>query len=173
MAGAVVGILVMVGEGFLVGTLMGNLFALGAAFGFACFTVILRSGKTVDMTPSVCWAGVWGATLAAFMTGLDSVPLEISTHDLLLCSLLGFVQVGLGLIMFTIGSRHVPAGELALLSLTEVVLGPIWVWIGVGEVPSRYTLLGGAIVLGAICVQAVSGMRSKRSDALEPPVTVA
>jgi drug/metabolite transporter, DME family len=61
----------------------------------------------------------------------------------------------------------VPAAELTLLSLTEVVLGPIWVWLGVGEVPSPLTLAGGAIVLGAVAYQALGGVRRKR-----PPIAM-
>ena len=162
MSAAVVGISVMVGEGALIGTLSGNLLALGAAFGFACFSVILRAGRAVDMTPAVCWAGVWGTTLASGMLGLTQTNMGISQHDLLLCSLMGVVQVGLGLILFTIGSRHVPAGELNLLSLTEVMLGPVWVWIVVDETPGFYTLVGGAIVLGAIVAQALFGIFRER-----------
>ncbi len=163
MSGAVIGIAIMVSEGALVGTLAGNLLALGAAFGFSCFSVTLRAGKAVDMTPAICWAGVWGATLSGFMLAITQTDMHVSTHDLMLCSLLGLIQVGLGLVLFTIGSRHVPAGELALLSLTEVVLGPIWVWIGVGETPSFYTLLGGCVVLAAICAQALFGIFRERA----------
>ena len=160
------GVAVMVGEGAKIGTLSGNLYALGAAMGFAAFTVTLRKGKAVDMTPAVCWAGIWGTFIAAFMLAGSQLSFSLSTHDVLLCGLLGFVQVGLGLILFTAGSRYVPAAEITLLSLTEVVLGPIWVWIGVGETPSQLTLLGGAIVLSAIVAQAIHGVRKR------PPVGV-
>jgi drug/metabolite transporter (DMT)-like permease len=164
---ASLGVAVMVVEGIALGTLMGNLFALAAATGFAAFSVILRKGKSVDMTPAVCWAGIWGALIAAFMLFATQQGFVLSTHDLVLCGLLGFVQVGLGLILFTAGSRYVPAAEITLLSLTEVVLGPIWVWLGVNEIPSRLTLIGGAIVLIAIVAQAIHGTRKKR-----PPVGV-
>ncbi len=163
---ASVGVAVMVGEGAAIGTLAGNLYALGAATGFAAFTVTLRKGKKVDMTPAVCWAGIWGMFIAAVMLVGSHLSFNLSTHDILLCSLLGIVQVGLGLILFTAGSRYVPAAEITLLSLTEVVLGPIWVWIGVGETPSQLTLLGGAIVLSAIVAQAIHGVRKR------PPVGV-
>ena len=163
---SILGIAIMVGEGAVVGTLAGSLFAIGAAFAFALFSVTLRKGRTVDMTPAVCWAGIWATLLAATMISFGPRGFSVSIHDLLLCGLLGFVQVGLGLILFTIGSRHIPAGELTLLSMTEVVLGPVWVWLGVGEVPSLYTIVGGLIVLGAISVQAFSGVRRR------PPIGV-
>lgn len=164
---ASLGVAVMVGEGIAGGTLAGNLYALGAATGFAAFSVTLRKGKAVDMTPAVCWAGIWATLIGALMLFGTHHGFALSTHDVLLCGLLGFVQVGLGLILFTAGSRYVPAAEITLLSLTEVVLGPIWVWLGVGETPSQLTLLGGAIVLIAIVAQAIHGVRKKR-----PPVGV-
>ena len=74
---------------------------------------------------------------------------------------MGVFQVGLGLTIFTIGSRVVPAAELALLSMTEVVLGPIWTWLFVGETASPLTLLGGAVLMLAIAGNALSGLRRK------------
>jgi drug/metabolite transporter (DMT)-like permease len=74
---------------------------------------------------------------------------------------MGAVQVGGGLTVFTLGARHVPVAELMLLSLTELALAPIWVWLAVGEVPSPSTLLGGAIIIGAITYQAFSGTRRR------------
>lgn len=110
--------------------------------------------------------GVALVLIAGCFWSIAGLSFQLSTHDVLLCALLGCVQVGLGLILFTVGSRYIPAGELALLSLTEVVLGPVWVWLGVGEVPTSLTLLGGVIVLSAIVAQAVHGVRRR------PPVGV-
>ena len=67
----------------------------------------------------------------------------------------------MGLTLFTFGSRVVPAAELALLSMTEVLLGPFWVWLFLGEGASVYTLVGGAILLSAIAGNALSGLRRK------------
>jgi len=67
--------------------------------------------------------------------------------------LLGVTQIGLGLVFLTIGARLIPAAEVALLTLLEIVLGPLWVWLALGERPSAATLAGGAIVLGAVIVQ--------------------
>jgi DME family drug/metabolite transporter len=71
-------------------------------------------------------------------------------------------QVGLGLAVFTIGSKVVPAAELALLSMTEVLLGPLWVWLFIGETVSFYTLIGGIILMLALVGNAVSGLRRKQ-----------
>ncbi len=151
----------MVGEGIVVGTLFGNLAGLGAALGFSGFTVALRRGKAVDMLPAVCLAGAFASIASGMMILLVAQTFVVSMHDLSLCVVLGVVQIGFGLIIYTMGSRHVPAAELALLSLTEVILGPIWVWIGVGEVPSVLTLVGGTIVLAAVAGRAILAVRRR------------
>ncbi len=157
MAAALVGIGVMVAGGIRAGALFGNLMALMAMAGFSVFAVALRKGRGGDMLPAVFWAGVFAALVSAVMAG----DLSITGRDLGLCVFMGVGQIGIGLMLFTLGSRHVPAAELALLSLTEVVFSPIWVWLGVGEVPSLPTLIGGAIVLAAIAGRALSGLRRK------------
>jgi drug/metabolite transporter, DME family len=164
MSLALAGVGVMVADGLTGRGLTGDLIALLATVGFAGFSVALRRGRDVDMLPTVVIAGLLSMLLAAVASGGE---LALSPRDLLLCLVLGLVQLTLGLTLFTLGSRHVPAAELTLLSLTEVVLGPIWVWLGVGEVPSPLTLAGGAIVLGAVAYQALGGVRRKR-----PPIAM-
>jgi drug/metabolite transporter (DMT)-like permease len=68
---------------------------------------------------------------------------------------LGIVQVGLGLVLLTIGLRYLPAAQASLVALLETVLGPLWVWLVVGEAPSAAGLAGGAVVLGALVVNTV------------------
>jgi drug/metabolite transporter (DMT)-like permease len=157
MAAAAVGVAVMIAGGIRAGALFGNVMSLVAVLGFAGFAVALRRGRQTDMLPAVCLAGISSALGAATM--VDSFA--VSPRDFLLCATMGVVQLGVGLILFVNGSRHVPAAELALLSLTEVVLGPLIVWVGVGEVPGVLTLAGGAIVLSAIIGHALSGIRRK------------
>ncbi|MDH3473882.1 MAG: DMT family transporter [Rhodospirillales bacterium] len=157
MAVALLGIGVMVAGGLQSGALFGNLMALMAMTGFSGFAVALRAGRAGDMLPAAFWAGLFAAAFAGFMAG----DLAVSGRDFALGSLMGVVQIGFGLMLFTAGSRHVPAAELALLSLTEVILSPIWVWLWIGEIPSLATLAGGAIVLAAIVGRASSGLRRK------------
>ena len=70
---------------------------------------------------------------------------------------LGICQIGLGFALLTVGARLIPAGEVALITLLEIVLGPIWVWAFIGERPPTATIAGGAIVLAALLVEARSG----------------
>lgn len=74
---------------------------------------------------------------------------------------MGVFQVGAGLAIYTIGSKVVPAAELALLSMTKLLLGPFWVWLFLGETASVYTLIGGVILLLAIAGNALTGIRRK------------
>ncbi|MGF1610473.1 MAG: DMT family transporter [Kiloniellales bacterium] len=157
IAVAMIGLAVMVGDGISAGALLGNVMALIAVLGFSGFAVALRRGREADMLPAACLATLFATLAAAAM-----VPdFAISKHDVLFCVIMGVVQIGIGTMLFTAGSRHLPAAELALLSLTEVILGPFWVWLGVGEVPRLLTLVGGAIVLVAIAGRAATGLRRK------------
>lgn len=165
MAAALAGVLVMVGGGVVLGTIRGNLLALGTSLSFAIFSVLLRRGREHDMLPCVALAGASAALLAlpVVLAGASSLrdALLLSPRDFMLCAVMGALQVGGGLALFTLGARHVPVVELTLLSSTELALAPIWVWLAVGEVPSGSTLLGGAIIIGAITYQALSGTRRR------------
>jgi drug/metabolite transporter (DMT)-like permease len=76
---------------------------------------------------------------------------------------MGVFQAGAGLLLFTLGSRRLPAAELTLLSMIEVLLGPLWVWLFLGETAGINTLVGGSALLGAIAANAISGSRHKPS----------
>ena len=153
---ALAGISIMIFNGIQSGRLLGNVVALGTPVSFAIMLVTLRRVGDRDMIPAICLAGLVGAAIG-FATSDDLV---VSRHDFLLCLFLGVVQYTGGFVLITLGARYLPAAEVALLSLSEVVLAPIWVWIGVGEVPAPLTLAGGAIVLSAVIAQAVTGLRS-------------
>lgn len=163
---AIGGIAIMVGDKSGSVALKGSLAALGSAFGFAVFTVALRWGRTGEMLPAVFLSGLFaiGITLGiCFGLGLSVV---LSPNDGVIAMGMGVFQVGAGLILYTLGSRSLPAAELALLSLAEVLLGPFWVWLFLGETVSVNTLIGGVILLAAIAGNAVSGKRRK-----PPPIT--
>ena len=167
IAVAVIGIAVMVADKSGGVALWGSLAALGSAFGFAVFTVALRWGKSGEMLPSVFLSGLFaiGFTLAVCLAA--GLPLLLTPRDGGIAMGMGVFQVGAGLVLYTLGSRSLPAAELALLALAEVLLGPVWVWLFLGETASANTLIGGAILLAAIAGNALSGKRRK-----PPPITV-
>ncbi|MBT4491080.1 MAG: DMT family transporter [Rhodospirillaceae bacterium] len=166
MSLAMVGIATMVWEGISLGHMSGNIAALISALGFAVFTIALRWRKLDDMMPTVFLAGVFATIISAAVCQFAGYSLVLPAQDILIALSLGVFQVGAGMVIYTIGSRTVPAAELALLSMTEVVLGPFWVWMFLGETAGAYTLLGGAVLLTAIVGNALSGLRHKPTPIL-------
>ena len=156
---ALAGITVMVVNGVSAGRLGGNLSAIGSASGFAIFTIALRWGKLEDMLPAVFLGGVFAIIVSGGVCHIGGYGFDVPGNDIAIALSLGVFQVGLGLAVFTIGSKVVPAAELALLSMTEVLLGPLWVWLFIGETVSLYTLIGGFILMLALVGNAVSGLR--------------
>ena len=140
----------------------GSLAALGSAIGFSIFTVSLRWGKSNDMLPAVFLSGLFSIIITATICINLALPLVLSVNDISISFGMGVFQVGAGLVFYTLGSKTLPAAELTLLSLAEVLLGPFWVWLFLGEMASSATALGGAILLFAIVGNAVYWTRKKR-----------
>ena len=86
----------------------------------------------------------------------------LSPHDLTIAVLMGCLQFGVGFWCFTVATRYIMASEVALFALTESILGPIWVWVGVGEEPSLLTLIGSGIVLVCVVSYCINGIRAER-----------
>lgn len=161
IAVAIGGIAIMVADKSGSVALKGSLAALGSAFGFAVFTVALRWGRTGEMLPAVFLSGLFAIAITlAICLGLG-LSIVLNPSDGGIAMGMGVFQVGAGLILYTLGSRSLPAAELTLLSLAEVLLGPLWVWLFLGETASLYTLIGGAVLLAAIAGNALSGTRRK------------
>lgn len=158
---AMAGILVMVASQLDGGQFYGNAAAIVSALGFAVFTIILRWKRLGDTMPIVCYGGLFGTLVGGGVCYFGGGGFEISAVDLSICFAMGVGQVGLGLIVYTLGSRHVPASELALLSMAEVVLAPTWVYLFLGETMSAATAIGGVMIIGAIAGNALSGMRRR------------
>ena len=118
------------------------------------------------MLPSVFLSGIFASVITFIICQALGLSVALSFRDGGIAMGMGVFQVGAGLILYTLGSRSLPAAELALLSLAEVLLGPIWVWLFLNETASMNTLIGGAILLTAIAGNAVSGKRRK-----PPPIT--
>ena len=159
MFGVIVGVTIMIGEGLAEADLLGDLAALASAVGFAVFSVAIRRGRDTDMSPTILIGAAITTAFSAVMAASGGTGLAAPMMDVGLAAAYGVLVIGAGIFMLTIGARNVPAAELLVLSLTEVVFASIWVWLAFGEVPSILTLVGGLIILGSIGGQAVVGMR--------------
>lgn len=130
---------------------IGQAVAIFVAFSFAGQTVALRRYRLVEIMPAFVLGGLITATITlGFMVG--SLP---SRHDLLLIALMGVVQLALPIALYARGARYLPAVQLALFALLDVVLNPFWAWLGVGEAPSWHTVYGGLLIVGAVVVVAL------------------
>ncbi len=143
---AMAGIALMLFDGFASGVLIGNMLALITAILFAGFVVALRHGRHVDMLPAVAF----GALISMAIGGVMSGGLDISWREILICLAWGALLSGFAHSIYTYASRHVPAAEITLLSLVEMIASPLWVWLFMDETPTAYTLMGGAVVAAAI-----------------------
>ena len=156
---AVSAIVIMVSEQTSLGALTGSLAALGSALGFSVFTIALRWGKSGEMLPAVFLSGLFAIIITSAICVVLGLPLVLSLWDGAISMGMGVFQVGAGLVLYTLGSRSLPAAELTLLSLAEVLLGPFWVWLFLGEDASIRTLIGGMLLLAAIVGNTLSGSR--------------
>jgi drug/metabolite transporter (DMT)-like permease len=154
MAVALAGVAVMVG-GPGSASWLGQGLSLLMAVSFAAVIVITRHRRDVSMAPATC--------LSQIVVFAAAVPFahfaQASSKDVVLLAFLGICQIGLGFVLLTIGGRLIPAGEVALITLLEIVLGPLWVWAILSEQPAAATLAGGAIVLAAVLLQVKSDAR--------------
>jgi drug/metabolite transporter (DMT)-like permease len=130
---------------------------------FAGALVATRHHREVSMAPATCLSQLVVLVCAAPFAS----PSTIGTRDLFLLATLGVAQIGLGFVLLTIGARLIPAGEVALITLLEIVLGPLWVWVFLSEHPSTATLVGGAVVLAAVLLESVG---SETPEAAEAPI---
>jgi drug/metabolite transporter (DMT)-like permease len=127
--------------------------------------VTLRaSAATVDLRPAVMLGGALSCLVALPL----ALPFQGSGKDIALLGLLGVFQLGLPCVLLVIASRALLAPEIALLGLLEVVLGPLWVWLGAGEVPTQSTLLGGLVVLGALVANELFNARQLSAPRSSP-----
>ena len=146
---AMSGVLLMVGNSLSPGELSGNLAAFSMPITFAVLIMIVRKFPSVDMVPAQFVAGI-----SSCLIGLSLSPtIMISPHDIFLGFLAGFFQIGFGFIFITIGARTTPSAMVGIIMLSESVLGPIWAFLFVSEIPSLYGLIGGAIILFAVLLQ--------------------
>ena len=155
---AFAGIILMVGNSLSSGQLSGNLVAFIMPISFAFLILIVRKYPEIDMVPLQLTAGAV-AMIIGFMLSPEII---ISKHDIFLGFLAGFLQLGFGFILITIGARSTPAAFVGIIMLTEAVLGPLWAWLFINENPPFIVLIGGSVVIIAVLLQFLSSTDIKK-----------
>ena len=161
---AVVGIAVMVGGQIDMRAISGNAAALVSAIGFGAFSVSLRNAhhalrRDIGHFPVVLWAGIMALVAGAAAAQIMGQDLTPPPADIAISVALGIFILAGGMMLYTFGSRAVTAAAATLLSQLEVILGPFWVWLFLGEAFSTATAIGGAIVLAALVLNVVTARR--------------
>ena len=152
----------MIGIGWMFGFsveeprhLAGMLVALLIPIAAAVNVVTLRASRArLDLIPAV----MIGGALSSLIALPFALPFSATWRDIALLAFLGFFQLGLPCMLLVVVSRSLPAPEIALLALLEVVLGPLWAWLGAGETPTRATLIGGVLVLAALAANELAAL---------------
>lgn len=140
------------------GSHFGDFCALVAAFMISGQFTTVRHAKDMDMIPSL---GLSGLLMAIFALPF-AAPLAISGSSFAYLCLLGLVVLPVAMALITVGPRYISAPEVSLLILLESILGPIWAWIFLGEIPTQATVLGGGIVISTLILHTVLTLRRNR-----------
>lgn len=168
IAAVIAGIAIMVSDSLTGGgSSVGDLLALSIAVAFAVATVITRRFSHVRMTPATCLGTVIAGTLAATQAG----DLFVTIPETAILFAFGALNLGLGMALFASGARLVPAPVAALLGTFEPVLGPVWVWLVHGEVPSLRTVIGGVVIVAALMAHIAFQFRRRKQGPARPGTT--
>ena len=149
---AAAGIIFMCFDSIQTGTLFGLVNGLVSSLGFAIFTVTLRWKKNTPKLTTVSIAGIFAAIISLLVIFFNDSNVLMSLKNTSLSSLHGFIVCS-ALILYSAKSKYLPAADLTLLSLTEILGGIFWVWLplfGINEVPNNNTIIGGVIITLAI-----------------------
>jgi len=168
IAVATIGIFIMAMGDFEKGSIFGLFFGILSATGFSIFSVSLRWRKETPKFTTVAIAGIFCAIVSSCIIIENEGTFLSSSLNQGLFAIHGTL-VCLGLILYSIGAKAIPAAELTLLSLTEVIGGIFWVWLpilGINEVPSNTTVIGGFLIFLAIVYYSLIIKQNRRFIAL-------
>ena len=141
------------------GGVVGDLAALVTSICVAISLVLMREHRDISMVPALAWSSGL-ACLAALPFAL---PASLSGTSLILMLVLGLIVLPASLAMIGLAPRYLPAPEVSLILRLEALLAPLWVWLVLGEVPSRQTLIGGGIILTTLICLSLYTIRKQRS----------
>jgi drug/metabolite transporter (DMT)-like permease len=159
---ALCGAIIIVGNGSGSADIIGIALACFMTLAIAAMTVAVRRHRDTPMVAAAALSNLLGSVVSIpFAHGIASV----SATDLVTLAMFGFLQVGLGLSLFVLGSRLLPSGQASLIATLETPLMPFWVWLAFQETPTARALIGGALVMGAVLADIAGEMRAQKQAA--------
>jgi len=165
---ATIGIIIIAFGNTEKNSLVGLIFGMTSSIGFSVFSVTLRWRKETPKFTTVAIAGLFCVLIATMFIIMNKSSFLSTSYNGSLFSLHGTI-VCMGLILYSIGSKAIPAAELTLLSLTEVIGGIFWVWLplfGINEIPSTNTIIGGFFLFMSIIYYSLTIKTNRRFIAL-------
>ena len=165
---AFIGVCIMIINDSITGTVLGALLGFVSATGFALYTVTIRWKPETPKFTTVVLAGLFCTFFSFIFLDFSFEPFNTMPVKNSYLSLLHGLFVASGLILYSLGAKYLPAAELALLSLMEVVGGVLWVWLpifGINETPSLTVIIGGVVITFAVIFHGY-GSRRKREPIL-------
>jgi drug/metabolite transporter (DMT)-like permease len=147
------GIVVIFYGTWTAGSVVGDLLALVTATMMAANFVIIRSRRDISMLPAVVLSGLVTTVITAFITD----PFSTTVSDFFLLCAMGAVVLPVPLALMTVAPKLIPAAEVSLIMLLETFLGPLWVWLAIGERPAIETVIGGGVLLTTLIFHALTG----------------
>lgn len=159
MVVAMVGVALIFAERMGGGEMLGNIFAIIAAVIYAIAIVIMRGSGGVNLIPAICVAGLVSMAITVPYADLSNVPIR----NMAILAAMGAGQIGLGLVLFVFGAQRLPPAETALIALVDTILGPLWVWLAINEIPSDWALVGGGILFAAVFGNTALSLRRRPS----------
>lgn len=155
------GVYLMTGGEFNSANINGQLIAVVSMLGFAGYTLFTRGSRPEDLDATLIGVGILTAVAGVAAIILADLPLIPSTTDVAIAFLHGALLLSAGLFLFGQGSRYVSAVTFTMLAQAEAVLSPIWGFLYFAETPTQATIIGGALILSAVILQAVAGGAAK------------
>lgn len=147
------------------GRLLGDLAALGAAMALGAGLVVIRHSRQTNMMPA--WS--LGALLAAVAVIIPADPLSVDRGDFGILLLSGLIVLPVAFGLINIGPRYLPAPEAGLILLLETILGPVWVWVALGEQPTTAAVVGGFVVIGVLVINSLIALGYVGAARRRPP----
>jgi DME family drug/metabolite transporter len=134
-----------------IGNIHGNLIAIASGICFACFTLLLKKKRIEQKSENTLNSVILGNAIVALVSFFVVFPdFGLTFTETIILLYMGIFQIGVSYMIFNEGIKYVSATESMIIATMEAIFNPIWVFLGIGEIPSVYAVIGGIIIMSAI-----------------------